>query len=557
MEKHTTEALNFVDRLVYEDKVNKNIDTIVTRFPPEPNGYLHIGSAYAINISYGISKKYHGKFNLRFDDTNPLKEDIEYVNAIIDDLEWLGCDYGEKAFYGSDYSQQIYDYALYLIKKGKAYICDLSFEDMRTYRGTLTEHGKNSPYRERTVEENLVLFKAMKNNEVPEGIRVLRAKMNMADPNVLLRDPVIYRVLKEYHYRTGDDWVIYPMYDFAHPIQDYIEGVTHSLCSNEFINHRPFYNWVLEELDLERLLPRQIEFGRLNMTGVVTSKRYLRQLVFTGTVSGWDDPRLPTLHGLRRRGVTKEAIFDFFNEIGVPKDSSTVDYKMLEHFVRQDLKDKVKAVMAVKDPLKVVITNYDDTEFVEASNHASVDDFGTRQILFTKEIYIEKEDFMEVAPNKKFKRLSIGEEVRLRHAYFIRCNEVIKDDEDNIIELRCTYDPATKSGSGFNERKPKGTIHWVSATDSQKCTFRVYEDLFLEYPDEDNLIASVNPDSEKIYEDAYIESAAYGFVQAGDERFQFIRNGYYVVDQILTEGERLVFNQIVPLKSNFKKVVNN
>lgn len=557
MEKHTTEALNFVDRLVYEDKVNKNIDTIVTRFPPEPNGYLHIGSAYAINISYGISKKYHGKFNLRFDDTNPLKEDIEYVNAIIDDLEWLGCDYGEKAFYGSDYSQQIYDYALYLIKKGKAYICDLSFEDMRTYRGTLTEHGKNSPYRERTVEENLVLFKAMKNNEVPEGIRVLRAKMNMADPNVLLRDPVIYRVLKEYHYRTGDDWVIYPMYDFAHPIQDYIEGVTHSLCSNEFINHRPFYNWVLEELDLERLLPRQIEFGRLNMTGVVTSKRYLRQLVFTGTVSGWDDPRLPTLHGLRRRGVTKEAIFDFFNEIGVPKDSSTVDYKMLEHFVRQDLKDKVKAVMAVKDPLKVVITNYDDTEFVEASNHASVDDFGTRQILFTKEIYIEKEDFMEVAPNKKFKRLSIGEEVRLRHAYFIRCNEVIKDDEDNIIELRCTYDPATKSGSGFNERKPKGTIHWVSATDSQKCTFRVYEDLFLEYPDEDNLIASVNPDSEKIYEDAYIESAAYGFVQAGDERFQFIRNGYYVVDQILTEDERLVFNQIVPLKSNFKKVVNN
>lgn len=557
MEKHTTEALNFVDRLVYEDKVNKNIDTIVTRFPPEPNGYLHIGSAYAINISYGISKKYHGKFNLRFDDTNPLKEDIEYVNAIIDDLEWLGCDYGEKAFYGSDYSQQIYDYALYLIKKGKAYICDLSFEDMRTYRGTLTEHGKNSPYRERTVEENLVLFKAMKNNEVPEGIRVLRAKMNMADPNVLLRDPVIYRVLKEYHYRTGDDWVIYPMYDFAHPIQDYIEGVTHSLCSNEFINHRPFYNWVLEELDLERLLPRQIEFGRLNMTGVVTSKRYLRQLVFTGTVSGWDDPRLPTLHGLRRRGVTKEAIFDFFNEIGVPKDSSTVDYKMLEHFVRQDLKDKVKAVMAVKDPLKVVITNYDDTEFVEASNHASVDDFGTRQILFTKEIYIEKEDFMEVAPNKKFKRLSIGEEVRLRHAYFIRCNEVIKDDEDNIIELRCTYDPATKSGSGFNERKPKGTIHWVSATNSQKCTFRVYEDLFLEYPDEDNLIASVNPDSEKIYEDAYIESAAYGFVQAGDERFQFIRNGYYVVDQILTEDERLVFNQIVPLKSNFKKVVNN
>ncbi len=557
MEKNTSEPLNFIDRLVYEDKVSKNIDTIVTRFPPEPNGYLHIGSAYAINISYGIKQKYGGKFNLRFDDTNPLKEDIEYVNAIVDDMNWLGCDYGEAPFYGSDYSQQIYDYAVYLIKKGKAYICDLSFEEMREYRGTLTEPGKNSPFRDRHVEENLALFEDMKAGKVDEGVRVLRAKMDMASPNVLLRDPVIYRVLKEHHYRTGDEWCIYPMYDFAHPIQDYIEGVTHSLCSNEFINHRPFYNWVLEELDLEGILPRQIEFGRLNLTGVVTSKRYLRELVFSGTVSGWDDPRLPTLHGLKRRGVTKEAIFDFFNEIGVPKDSSTVDYKMLEHFVRQDLKDKIKAVMAIKDPLKVIITNYDDVEYLEADNHASEETFGTRQIPFTREIYIEKEDFMEVAPNKKYKRLSVGEEVRLRHAYFIKCNEVIKDEQGEILEIHCTYDPATKSGSGFNERKPKGTIHWVSATKSKPCTFRVYEDLFLDYPDDENLLASVNPKSEQIFPNAFVEEPVVGFINVGDSRFQFIRNGFYTVDHVLSKDGKLVFNQIVPLKSSFKKVVSN
>lgn len=554
MDNNITESLNFVDKLVYEDKINKNINKIVTRFPPEPNGYLHIGSAYAINISYSITQKYEGQFNLRFDDTNPLKEDMEYVNSIIEDLHWLGCDYGDEPFYGSDYSQRIYDYAVYLIKKGKAYICDLTMEEMREYRGTLTEPGKNSPYRDRSVEENLTLFEEMRSGAIDEGIRVLRAKMDMASPNMLLRDPVIYRVLKEHHYRTGDEWCIYPMYDFAHPIQDYIEGVTHSLCSNEFINHRPIYNWVLEELDLEGLLPRQIEFGRLNLTGVVMSKRYHKQLVDSGVLEGWDDPRLPTLKGLRRRGVTKEAIYAFLNEIGVPKASSTVDYKMLEYFVRQDLADKVKSIMAVKDPLKVVITNYDDIEYVEANNHPKDESFGVRQIPFTKEIFIEREDFMEEPP-KKYKRLSPGEEVRLRHAYFIRCNEVIKDDDGEVIELRCTYDPATKSGSDFNERKPKGTIHWVSATESKKATIRLYDDLFLEEPDDENLVEMVNEQSKIVMENAYVEPSVSEFLMGGEKRFQFIRNGYYVLDEILTDDKTLVFNQIVSLKSTYKKII--
>lgn len=554
MDNNITESLNFVDKLVYEDKINKNINKIVTRFPPEPNGYLHIGSAYAINISYSITQKYEGQFNLRFDDTNPLKEDMEYVNSIIEDLHWLGCDYGDEPFYGSDYSQRIYDYAVYLIKKGKAYICDLTMEEMREYRGTLTEPGKNSPYRDRSVEENLTLFEEMRSGAIDEGIRVLRAKMDMASPNMLLRDPVIYRVLKEHHYRTGDEWCIYPMYDFAHPIQDYIEGVTHSLCSNEFINHRPIYNWVLEELDLEGLLPRQIEFGRLNLTGVVMSKRYHKQLVDSGVLEGWDDPRLPTLKGLRRRGVTKEAIYAFLNEIGVPKASSTVDYKMLEYFVRQDLADKVKSIMAVKDPLKVVITNYDDIEYVEAHNHPKDESFGVRQIPFTKEIFIEREDFMEEPP-KKYKRLSPGEEVRLRHAYFIRCNEVIKDDDGEVIELRCTYDPATKSGSDFNERKPKGTIHWVSATESKKATIRLYDDLFLEEPDDENLVEMVNEQSKIVMENAYVEPSVSEFLMGGEKRFQFIRNGYYVLDEILTDDKTLVFNQIVSLKSTYKKII--
>jgi len=556
MDTMSNEPLNFVDRLVYEDKKNKQIEKIVTRFPPEPNGYLHIGSAYAINISYGITTKYQGQFNLRFDDTNPLKEDMAYVKAIQEDLDWLGCDYGEKPFYGSDYSLEIYNYAHFLIKKGKAYVCDLMIDEMRDYRGTLTESGRNSPYRERTIEENKALFEEMQSGKIEPGKRVLRARMSMDNPNILLRDPVIYRVLKEKHYRTGHDWYVYPMYDFAHPIQDYIEGITHSLCSNEFINHRPFYNWVLKELELPGLLPRQIEFGRLNMTGVVTSKRYLKQLVDSGLVDGWDDPRLPTIKGLRRRGVTKDAIFAFLNEIGVPKTSSTVDYKMLEYFVRQDLMGHVKSVMTVKNPLKVVITNYEGSEYVEGPNHPKETSFGTRQIPFTKEIYIEQEDFLELPP-KNYKRLSPGEEVRLRHAYFIRCNQVIKDDEGQIIELQCTYDVATKSGSGFKERKPKGTIHWVSGTESTPCTIRVYEDLFLETPTEENLLESINPDSKVVYPHAYIEKTTVAFIKANEKRFQFIRNGYYVVDEALSTDQAFVFNQIVPLKSKFKKIIQN
>lgn len=556
MNNTNNQALNFVDRLVNEDRINKNIEAIVTRFPPEPNGFLHIGSAYAINISYEIATKYNGKFNLRFDDTNPLKEDMAYVKAIKEDLEWLGCDYGEKALYGSDYSKQIYEYALFLIEKDKAYVCDLTMDEMRTYRGTLTEAGENSPYRDRSRAENKKLFEEMQSGKIEEGTRVLRAKMSMDDPNILLRDPVIYRVLKEAHYRTGNDWNVYPMYDFAHPIQDYIEGVTHSLCSNEFINHRPFYNWVLKELELPGLLPRQIEFGRLNLTGVVTSKRYLKQLVDSGLLDGWDDPRLPTIKGLRRRGVRKGAIFAFLNEIGVPKTSCTVDYKMLEYFVRQDLASQVKSVMTVKDPLKVVITNYNDIEYVDAPNHPKDESFGKRKVPFTKEIFIEKDDFME-NPTNKYKRLSPGEEVRLRHAYFIRCNEVIKDSNGEIIELRCTYDLATKSGSGFNERKPKGTIHWVSATKSQICTIRIFDDLFLDTPNEDNLLESVNPKSKILYETAYIEKTTQEFLENGEKRFQFIRNGYYVVDNELSTKENPVFNQIVSLKSKFKKVIKN
>ncbi len=545
------EFLNFIDKLVYEDKENKNLETIHTRFPPEPNGYLHIGSAYAINISYSIKEKYNGKFNLRFDDTNPANEDIEYVNAIIDDMKWLGCDFGEKPFYGSDYSKQIYDYAVELIKKGKAFVCDLSFDEMRQYRGTLTEVGKNSPYRNRTVEENLDLFERMKKGEFKEGEKVLRAKIDMESPNLLLRDPVIYRILEQEHYRTGDEWVIYPMYDFAHPIQDYIEGVTHSLCSNEFINHRPFYNWTLENLDLDRNLPRQIEFGRLNMTGVVTSKRYLKKLVAEKAVEGWDDPRLPTIKGIRRRGITKDAIFDFINEIGVPKDASTVDYKMLEHFVRQDLKENVKSIMTIKNPLKVVITNYEGDEVVKAHNHPNNEEFGERDVYFTKEIYIEKDDFMEVAPNKKYKRLCLGEEVRLRHAYFIKCNEVIKDENGEIVELHCTYDKETKSGSGFTGRKPRGTIHWVSASRNVPLTLIDYDDLFTEQPTDETLFECINKESKKVFDKAVGEIAIKDFLEAGDERFQFIRNGFYFYDKLASTG-KVVFNQIVPLKSNFK-----
>ena len=549
----TNKPSNFIDRIVAHDVKNGVVDKVVTRFPPEPNGFLHIGSAYAINISYSIAKKYNGKFNLRFDDTNPAKEDIKYVEAILEDFEWLGIDYNGKPLYGADYFDQMYEYAVYLIKKGKAYVCDLSQDEIRDYRGTLTEPGKDSPYRNRSIEENLDLFERMRLGEFDDGDRVLRAKIDMASPNIVLRDPVIYRILKEEHYRTGDKWCIYPMYDFAHPIQDYIEGITHSLCSNEFVNNRALYEWTLENLDLPNHLPRQIEFGRLNITGVVTSKRYLKQLVDSGYLEGWDDPRLPTIQGLRRRGYTQAAIFSFFNEIGVPKTETTVAAEMLEHFLRQDLNKKAVCLMAVLDPLKVVITNKaeDDIEYLDADNNYKTDALGTRKIPFTREIYIERKDFMENPP-KKYNRLTLGREVRLKHGYFIKCNEVIKDAAGNIVELRCTYDPETKSGSGFTGRKVKGTIHWVSAAEGLNCRVRLYEPLFKSQPDEAALLESVNPNSLKEINNAVIEPSIRDFIDSGVTHYQFLRDGFYVLDNKLADKNVLVFNRIVPLKSSYR-----
>lgn len=543
---------NFIDKIVAEDVAN-GLEEVATRFPPEPNGFLHIGSAYAINISYSIAKKYNGRFNLRFDDTNPLKEDISYVNAIIDDFKWLGVDFGDEPLYGSDYFEQMYEYAVYLIKKGKAYVCDLSPDEIREYRGTLTEPGKNSPYRDRSVEENLELFEQMRAGKFADGEKVLRAKIDMASPNIVMRDPVIYRIIHAEHYRTGDQWCIYPMYDFAHPIQDYIEGITHSLCSNEFVNNRELYNWVLENLDLPNRLPQQIEFGRLNISGVVTSKRYLKQLVDSGYLEGWDDPRLPTIQGMRRRGYTQDAIFAFLNEIGVPKTESTVDVEMLEYFVRQDLMEKAVCLMAVVDPIKVVITNMDpDTvEYLDADNNYKTDAMGTRKVPFTRELYIEREDFMEDPP-KNYNRLTVGREVRLKHAYYLKCNEVIKDENGKIVELRCTYDPETKSGSGFSGRKVKGTIHWVSAKEALRCTVRHYEPLFSNPPEEDNLLESINQNSRQDFTNAVIEPAILNFIDQGVTHYQFLRNGFYVLDSKLGSKDNLVFNRIVHLKSSYR-----
>lgn len=540
---------SFIDKIIKKELEEGKHTKIVTRFPPEPNGYLHIGSAFAINISYSVAKKYNGKFNLRFDDTNPAKEDISFVHAIEDDFKWMGFDYGEKPYFGSDYSEDIYNYAVYLIKAEKAYVCELSQEEMRTYKGTLTEKGMDSPYRNRSVEENLELFKKMHDGCFDEGICVLRAKIDMKSANIALRDPVIYRVLNKHHYRTGDKWCIYPMYDFAHPIQDYLEGVTHSLCSNEFVNHRPLYEWVLNNLDLEKTLPRQIEFGRLNLTGVVTSKRYLKQLVASGHLDGWDDPRLPTLKGLRRRGFTQESIFAFLNEIGIPKNETTIDFKLLEHFLREDLKEKAPCFMTVIDPLKVVITNLEKEEVLSAENHFKNEELGNREIYLTDEIYIEREDFSENPP-PKYKRLTLGGEVRLKHGYFIKCNEVIKDEKGNVLEIRCTYDPETKSGSGFRGRKVKGTIHWISKY-NKKAKVRIYEDLFLETPSDESLVESINKESLIEYKNSRIELSLVDLINKGVDRFQFIRNGYFVVDD-KSENE-LVFNRIVALKGNYKK----
>lgn len=544
------ERSNSIERIIEEDLENGAFNReVCTRFPPEPNGHLHIGSAYAINMNYMVAQKFKGRFNLRFDDTNPLKEDIEYVNSIIKDMKWLGYDPCERIFYGSDYSDEIFEAAIRLIKKGKAYVCELSPEDTTKYRGTLTEPGKNSPFRDRTIEENLELFKRMKNGDFSNGSMVLRAKIDMASPNINLRDPILYRIIHAEHYRTGNKWCIYPMYDFAHPIQDALEGITHSLCSIEFKDHRPLYEWVLNELEIKEP-PKQQEFGRVNITGVVTSKRYLRELVEGKFVEGWDDPRLPTLGGLRRRGFTPESIRTFVNEMGFVRHQSVVDFRILEQVLRDELKTKVNSVMAVLDPLKVTITNYDETELLPIENNKENPDLGTREVLFSNEIYIEKEDFMEV-PIKGFKRLSLGTEVRLKGAYIIKCHEVIKDDSGEIIELKCTYDPETKSGTGFTGRKVKGIIHWVSALNSESVEVNLYESLFVDdeivKDKEKSWEEKMNPKSKITMGNCRVESSITN-ANIGD-RFQFFRHGYFILDKV---EDKLSFNRIVSLKDSWK-----
>ncbi|MDQ0089062.1 glutaminyl-tRNA synthetase [Paenibacillus anaericanus] len=550
-------AVDFLNRLVKEDIDNHVYNRpIATRFPPEPNGYLHIGSAYAIHVNHSIAHKYNGIFNLRFDDTNPLKEDIKYVEAIREDIEWLGVK--PAVYYGSDYSEQIYEAAQKLIHKGKAYVCDLSPEQMTEYRGTLTESGKDSPFRNRSIEDNLNLFEQMKMGSFANSSKVLRAKIDMASPNINLRDPILYRIIHAEHYRTGNEWCIYPMYDFAHPIQDWIEGITHSLCSAEFKDHRPLYDWVLRELEVTEP-PKQREFGRLNISGLVTSKRYLRQLVEGGFVDGWDDPRLPTLRGLRRRGVTPVSIQRFLEEIGVLRQNSTVDSAMFDHFIRQDLKERAIGVMAVINPLKVIITNYpeDQTEMLDLKNNEGEgkEEMGSREVPFTRELFIEREDFME-EPVAGFHRLSPGKEVRLKGAYFIKCEHVVKDHlTGGITELHCTYDPLTKSGSGFNARKVKSTLHWVSVKYGIPAKIHLYDMLLKESSvilESDNTWeAIINPESLIKVETAILEP----FLQKAciNVTYQFIRHGYFCLDSKYTTKHRLVFNRIVSLKDSWKK----
>lgn len=551
----TNEKTNFIINAIDEDNKNHvyTDERVHTRFPPEPNGYLHIGHAKASLLNYRIAKKYNGKFNLRFDDTNPVKEDIEYVNSIKEDLSWLGIDWEDRLYFASSYFSKMAEYAVELIKKGLAFVDDLNADQIREYRGTLKAPGKESPYRNRSVSENLELFEKMKAGEFDEGVKVLRAKIDMASPNMNMRDPVIYRILHTKHPNTDEDWYVYPMYDFAHPVEDAIEGITHSLCTLEFEDHRPFYDWVLANLDdFKAEHPRQIEFAKLNLSGTIMGKRYLKRLVDEGIVDGWDDPRLATISGMRRRGYTPEAIQAFCEEIGVAKANSTVDIAMLEHFIRDDLKLKAPRVNAVLDPLKVTITNYpeDQIEWLEIETNLDVPEMGMHKMPFGREIYVEKSDFMEV-PVKKYFRLFPGNEVRLRGAYFITCNEVIKDENGEVIELKCTYDPETKSGSGFTGRKVKGTIHWVSASEGKQVEVHMLNPLLKDEEgfDADTFLDKINPDSLKKItawvEPRVLEASPY-------DKFQFVRQGYFSVDpKYSTEGNP-VFNQVVPLKSSWR-----
>lgn len=545
---------NFIYNIIDEDlKSGKHPEGIHTRFPPEPNGYLHIGHAKSICLNFGTAEKYAGLCNLRFDDTNPTKEDTEYVDSIQEDIKWLGFSWGNRRYYASDYFEKLYEYACALIEKGLAYVDDLTAEEIRAYRGTLTEPGRESPCRNRSVAENLALFERMKAGEFPDGSRVLRAKIDMASPNITMRDPVIYRIAHAVHHRTGDAWCIYPMYDFAHPLSDAIENITHSLCTLEFEDHRPFYDWLLEVLGFDKnTRPRQIEFARLNVTNTITSKRKLRQLVEEGHVRDWDDPRMPTLSGLRRRGYTPASIRDFCERIGVAKSNSTVDVAMLEHCVREDLNEHAARVMAVLRPLKVVLTNYpeDKSEELLAENHPTRG--GKRYVPFSRELYIEREDFMEEPP-KKFFRLRPGGEVRLKHAYIIKCEEVVKDEKGEIAELRCTYDSESKSGGAAANRKVKGTLHWVSAKDAMDAEVRLYDYLLKTEEAEEaaDFLASLNPHSLEVIEGAKVEPSLARTAEG--THYQFLRTGYFVVDKD-TRPDKLVFNRIVGLKDSWGKV---
>ena len=542
---------NFIEVEIEKDLAEGVYDTVHTRFPPEPNGYLHIGHAKSILLNYGLAQKYNGKFNMRFVDTNPTKEKVEFVDAIKKDIQWLGADWEDRLFFASNYFDQMYEAAVKLIKKGKAYVCDLTAEQIREYRGTLTEPGKNSPYRDRSVEENLELFENMKAGKYADGEKVRRAKIDMASPNMNMRDPVIYRVAHMSHHNTGDKWCIYPMYDFAHPIEDAIEGITHSICTLEFEDHRPLYDWVVRELEYPHP-PRQIEFAKLYLTNVVTGKRYIKRLVEDGTVDGWDDPRLVSIAALRRRGFTPESIKMFVDLCGVSKSNSSVDYAMLEYCIREDLKMKRSRMMAVLDPIKLVIDNYPEgeVEYLDAANNLENEDLGSRQIPFCRELYIEKDDFMEEPPKKYF-RLFPGNEVRLMHAYFVKCVSFEKDENGNVTVVHCTYDPETKAGSGFTGRKVKGTIHWVPATFAVDAEVRLYENLIDEEKgvyNEDGTM-NINPNSLTVVQ-AKLEPALKD-VQAYDS-FQFVRNGFFCVDAKDSRPDALVFNRIVSLKSSFK-----
>ncbi len=544
---------NFIEQEIDKDLAEGVYDHVCTRFPPEPNGYLHIGHAKSILLNYGLAQKYHGTFNMRFDDTNPTKERMEFVESIKEDIKWLGADWEDRLYFASDYFDQMYECAVKLIKKGKAFVCDLSAEEIREYRGTLTEAGRKSPYRDRTVEENLELFEGMRSGQYQDGEKVLRAKIDMASPNINMRDPVIYRVARMAHHNTGEKWCIYPMYDFAHPIEDAIEGVTHSICTLEFEDHRPLYDWVVQECEFQNP-PRQIEFAKLYLTNVVTGKRYIKKLVEDGIVDGWDDPRLVSIAALRRRGFTPESIKMFIDMCGVSKAQSSVDYAMLEYCIREDLKMKRPRMMAVLHPIKLIIDNYPEgeVEYLDVPNNLENEALGTRKVPFCRELYIERDDFLENPPKKYF-RLFPGNEVRLMSAYFVKCESFVKDEEGNVTEVHCTYDPETKSGSGFTGRKVKGTIHWVAAPYAKEAEVRLYENLVDEekgvYNKEDGSL-NLNPDSLTVLKKCYVEP---GFAEAkACDSFQFVRTGYFCIDAKDSTPESLVFNRIVSLKSSFK-----